>query len=66
MYTDRWDERELAVLRRLWNDGIPVRLIAGRFGKAVSAVEAKARELRLGERLEPPEEASELLNRSSD
>jgi hypothetical protein len=57
--TEKWDERELAALRRLWADGIPVRLIARRFGRPVHEVETKAGELRLGERLEPPEEVND-------
>jgi hypothetical protein len=50
--TRPWSDEDLAILKRLWSMGIPLRLIAIRLRRSRPAVSKKARQLKLGATVE--------------
>ena len=42
-----WNDEDVAALRRLWEDGVPVRKLALRFRRSQSAIRGKAVQLGL-------------------
>ena len=52
-----WNDEDVAALKRLWEDGVPVRKLALRFRRSQSAIRGKAVQLGLKRPVQPARHA---------
>jgi hypothetical protein len=57
-----WSDEDIASLKRLWADGVPVRKLALRFRRSQSAIRGKAVQLGLKRSIQPPRPAADELH----
>jgi len=56
-----WSDEDIASLKKLWADGVPVRKLALRFRRSQSAIRGKAVQLGLKRPIQPPRPPSDEL-----